>query len=270
MKSAKAEPWHSPYSKTLLLDFAPLPISRGKGTYSASHGLQPCYDSDRSMNPFLNSRICPGIIVAAGFFTSAPLQAQVQVTSTIGTQHFTDGQIAIGSGTFNTAVSGQPWPFNGIIGSDAGAGGSNFDATWTMSYAPTPPVLGATLTIGVFDYDSTATGNQLALFTAAGVDLTSTLDVSLEKAEGGQYRVFTIKLPETTYTVLAAGSPSFQLTLRGPGLGVLGETPFNGAGLDFAQLNLTAVPEPEISSLITVTSGLGLLVAYFRRSSANR
>jgi hypothetical protein len=222
------------------------------------------------MNPLLHSRIYLGVLGAAGFLTAAPLWAQVPVTTTIGTQHFADGQVAIGSGTFNAAVSGQPWPFNGIIGSDAGAGGSNFDATWTMSYAPTPTVLAATLTIGLFEYDSTSSGSQLAKFTAAGVDLTSMLDIKLENASAGEYRVFTIKLPDTTYAALAAGSPSFQLTLRGPGLGVLGETPFNGAGLDFAQLNLTAVPEPEVTSLLAIASGVGLLGFYIRRALAKR
>jgi hypothetical protein len=132
-------------------------------------------------------------------------------------------------------------------------------------------VLAATLKIGLWDFDATASGNQVKLFSGAGVDLTSTLSPLVEAAGGAdrQYRVFTLTLPPSTYSTLETGTPSFQLTLQGPGLGVLGETTFNGAGIDFAQLDLTVVPEPSVTISLGAVTGLFLVWLHRRKGKAS-
>ncbi len=200
------------------------------------------------------------------------LQAQItHLVFTSGSQHFTDGQTSIGSGTYNAAVLGQTAPFDAIIGSDAGASGPDFDASWTMTYGTPPTVLAATLKIGLWDFDANASGNQVKLFSAAGVDLTSNLSTLVEAAGGAdkQYRVFTITLPSSTFSTLETGSPSFQFTLQGPGLGVLGETTYNGAGMDFAQLDLTVVPEPSVTVSLGAVSGIFLVWLHRRKRKAS-
>jgi hypothetical protein len=191
----------------------------------------------------------------ASMFASASI-----LTFTLGsaTPSFTDGQI-IGTGTFNTAVAGNAAPFNGYIGSDVT--GPNFSASWAYNYGAISNISGATLTIGIYDHDSAATGNQVGSFTLGGVDLTSLLNTQFEAHGGqtGEYDIYTITLPGTTFAALASGTPALALALQGPGLGVLGDTTFNGAGLDFSTLTITTrtvstVPEP--ASLTLLASGL--------------
>ena len=54
------------------------------------------------------------------------------ISTTIGSQHFTDAQI-VGSAVFGAALTGQPAPFDAIIGSDIT--GPNFSGTWTLHYS---------------------------------------------------------------------------------------------------------------------------------------
>ena len=53
------------------------------------------------------------------------------ISTTIGSQHFTDAQV-VGSAVFAVALTGQPAPFNAIIGSDIT--GPNFSGAWTFHY----------------------------------------------------------------------------------------------------------------------------------------
>jgi hypothetical protein len=200
-----------------------------------------------------------------------PRQVQGDTVVSIGTQHFADGSKP-GTGTFNAAVAGQPAPFNGFIGSDIT--GPNFSGTWNYIFTPPSPIGGATLELGIYDHDSAAAGNQVASFTLNGtVDLTTTLNTAFE-AHGGtnsEYDLYTITLPGTAFSALSTGSATFALTLQGPGLGVLGTTPFNGAGLDFATLDIApvvvaAVPEPSTASL-SLSAFLTIPIFWFTTQS---
>jgi len=191
--------------------------------------------------------------------------ASANVTVTLGEQDFADGATPT-SGTILAAGAGEPAPFDGVFsGSDAT--GPNFSTSWTFSYAAQPNVLGASLTLGISDHESSATGSQVASFTLNGIDLTSALDVLLESRGGAsrESNVYLLTLPSSTFAALGTGSATFSLSLQEPGLGILGETTFNGAALDFSTLSVTPVPEPATGILMSLAL-LGLGIA--RRMSA--
>jgi hypothetical protein len=154
----------------------------------------------------------------------------------------------------------QPAPFNAFCGSDTVANDS-CSASWTFTYMVPAgdDITSATLSLGIYDIDSAATGNQIASFTLDGTDdLTSLLNASSEGLNSGagapnnQYNILMITIPTADLAALDGGSATFALALQGPGLGTLGNTPSNGAGLDFSTLDMEAesgetpppVPEP--------------------------
>lgn len=205
---------------------------------------------------------CAGAFVQAG-----------TITQTLGTSAgFSNGSTTARVATWNTDTAGNPAPFNGFIGSDAL--GPDFSASWTFSYgAFVGPILDATISFGIYDIDSAASGDQVASFTVGSTDLTATLNGLSEGLNGGtgavnnEYDIFTITLPAATFTDLLAGSPTFSLALAGPGLGTLGSTTDNGAGIDFSTITIdtgSAVPEPATWLL----SAVGLCsIAFLRRLS---
>ena len=165
------------------------------------------------------------------------------------------------------AQSGQPAPFNQGYGTD-GLFGGNFAQSWTHAFAAiADPIISASLTIGIYDHDSAASGSQLDLFTVDGNALTADLD-SLFEAGGGstdlEYNVYTIDLAGLLGD-LADGSVTIVLNLDGPGLvtplfplpgpNPPEETASNGANLIFSTLTIetqngeVAVPEPGTLSL---------------------
>lgn len=198
------------------------------------------------------------------------------LTHTLGSAapSFSDGQTGIAVATYNAAVAGNAAPFNGFIGAD---GGPNFSAAWAYSYAAIgDPILSATLTLGVYDHDSSASGDQVSAFSLGGIDLTALLNTAFEGAGGthGEYNIYTINLPGTTFAALAGGTPGLSLALQAPGLGVLGNTNFNGAGLDFSRLSITTddgtnqgvIPEPSTWMLL----GTGVAALVFGRRLRRR
>ncbi|MEO7145725.1 MAG: hypothetical protein ABI165_19700 [Bryobacteraceae bacterium] len=200
---------------------------------------------------------CKLICVIAVFPLAAGTAWSTTITVSLGTQHFTDGQI-VGTGTYNTAAAGQPAPFNGLIGSDIF--GPNFSALWQFDYAlpASQTITAATLVLGMYDVDASA-GTMPAVGFAlnSSVDLTAAIDGTFTHHGAGknaEYDVYTLSLPSSAFTTLQTGHAAFGLGLEGPGLGVLGLTPFNGAGLDFSTLNIVtstavAVPEPSLAWL---------------------
>jgi hypothetical protein len=190
----------------------------------------------------------------------------------VGGSPVVDGQ-AFASGAFTG--SSDPAPFDVPTGTDGS--GPNFSATWTFNYAaPLGPVNSGLLEFGLYDGDSAASGDQVALFTLNGFDLTAELNAILEGKPGLQSseNFYSLTLPGSVYADLATGTATFALTLKGPGLGILGETPNNGATLDFATLTVGSrdvggppgIPEPGTWALML--AGFGLTGAELRRRRA--
>jgi hypothetical protein len=188
---------------------------------------------------------------------------------TLGEQDFTDGSF-VGFDAFNTQSAGEPPPFESFRGSDA-PGGTDFSASWTFAY-PAQAVSGASITIGLLDGDPAAPGEQVAAFTMDGFDLTAQLNALLE-ADGGtqtRYDAYTLALPAGSLAALSDGSATFTLALQAPGLGGLpggssSTTVFNGAGLDFAALEIGVQAVPEPASLALLAGGLLALASTRRR-----
>ena len=145
-------------------------------------------------------------------------------------------------------------------------------ANWTFNAYGGPvvdPILSATIQIGLYDGDSVANGDQVASFTVDGVDLTAALNAVLEAtpSQTGTEVHYTVSLSAAALAELLDGSATVSLTLQGPGFGVLGDLPNNGAGVDFSILSITTdtgtnppptgIPEPGSAALAVL--GLGLL-----------
>ena len=193
------------------------------------------------------------------------------VPTTLGQTTLTPGT-TVNSATFAAAAAGQPAPFNAACGSDPF---SNCSASWTFLYTlpAGDTITNATLSLGIVDIDSAAPGNQVGSFTLDGTDdLTVLLNAASNGLNGGagapnsQYDILMITLPSADLAGLSSGSATFALTLSGPGLGVLGTTPFNGADLAFSTLDITATegstpppPTPEPATWALLLTGIAAL-----------
>src|SRR5262245_20539966 len=94
-------------------------------------------------------------------------------TITLGDQDFANGSFPNGAGVFDAASGGEPAPFNAFCGSDFSP---NCASNFTFTFAAPASANNATFTIGLFDHDSAAAGNQVALFTIGGVDFTTSFN----------------------------------------------------------------------------------------------
>jgi len=230
------------------------------------------------------------ILLATGFVFSlvtSQIVAAATITTSLGnTAHgFVDGSslAVIGDVDVAQAASTDGSPFNLSIGVDSSLFGADFSTNWTFIYgAISDTILSASLTIGIYDHDSSASGSQLASYGIDGNDLTTTLD-SLFEAGGGaadaQYNEYTIALGAGLFSDLADGSSLVSLALQGNGLvpvlfvGGFQETSTNGANLIFSTLTIETedaqtVPEP--GSLVLVSLGFLLLGIIYRRREFQR
>lgn len=182
--------------------------------------------------------------------------AKADTVTTFGSPTIFAAGAIVPAGTFNTAVMGQPTPFNGFMGPSNSAGPS-FSGSWTFTYTlPTgESVSGATLTIGILDSPwegkvgntTPANTSQVASFTLDSTfDLTSLLNTEINSVGTGlnKYEIDEITIPGADLSALASGTAKFSLTLQGKGNGVLGPTPFLAAGLGFSTLDIATQPAP--------------------------
>jgi hypothetical protein len=192
---------------------------------------------------------------------------------------FTNGQHPVSSATILGTFTG-PAPFNTFCGSDTGNNGStNCSASWTF---PTyslggQMITGATLTLGIWDIDSSAAHDAVASYMLhGGDDLTTLLNAAANAVNGGggslrnEYDILSVTIPSTSFGVLDTGTAEISLALQAPGLGALGLSPSNGAGLIFSTLEIqtapvTTTPEPSSFPLLLGSLGAMILAGRFRK-----
>jgi hypothetical protein len=221
--------------------------------------------------------------VIALLATSYLVNAAVISTSlgNTGATTFTNGQHPVTSATILGAFTG-PAPFNTFCGSDTGNNGStDCMANWTFpAYSVSgQTITGATLTLGIWDIDSSAAHDAVASYVLqGGDDLTTLLNAAANAVNGGggslrnEYDILSVTIPSTSFDVLATGTAEISLALQAPGLGALGLSPSNGAGLIFSTLDIQTAPvttTPEPSSFALLLGGLGamILARWFRKQS---
>lgn len=186
------------------------------------------------------------------------------LTQTLGQQNFADGSI-VGTAAFTGVVDTAP--FNTFVGSDVA--GPNFSASWTFSnFGPVVgPITSASLLIAAYEFDTTDIAvSHLVSFLMNGTSLTAVLDAAFKASPdtNSQIHWYTISLPSSTFAQLATGSATFSLTLQN-GAGVLGATPFNGAGIDFSTLTVNTQEIPEPSTFFAMLCGLAAIIVVRRR-----
>jgi hypothetical protein len=178
-------------------------------------------------------------------------------------------------------------PFDQGHGSDVLSFVGNFDESWTHSYgAIAEEILSASITIGIYDHDSAATGSQLSSFVVESLDRTAMLNAQFEVAGDGldgMYNEYTINLDVSIFASLADGSALVSLALQGPGLvtplfplpgpNAPQEVTTNGANLIYSTLTINTltintVPIPAAAPLfLSAIAAFGL---YRRRVLRNQ
>lgn len=198
----------------------------------------------------------------------------VSLGNTAPTDPFNGGAPLVSGNTYGSAVISSNFVapfFTDFCGNDAGATPANCDKSWTFNYVipAGETITAASLSVGLWDFDSTQAGNQGSLYQVNGGDvLTGALNTAAEALHGGtgavniEYNVFTFSL--ANFGALSGGSATVHLTFAGPGGGLFGPTNFNGGAVLFSTLNITTegstqppnpvVPEP--TSIFLLATGL--------------
>ena len=209
-----------------------------------------------------------GLIVALAI-TASSGQAAI-ITQMLGTANYTNGE-TVGTGTFASNPSGDPAPFDRLIGDKTN--GPNPSTSFTFASYGGPiasPISFATLEFGLYDGASPSPSTEVQFFTLNGSDNASVLTAALVAAPATRSveTYYTLNLPSTDFAALATGTSTFALGFQGQGEGLLGPSNFILFGLDFATLTINTAtsprPVPQPPAILLLLTGLAGLVAFTR------
>lgn len=204
------------------------------------------------------------VLVVAAFSLLICLAARpaLATTITLGDQDFVDGVIVSLGSIFNSASAGEPAPFGATCGSDSL---SNCATSYGFTFAGPASVTDASFTLGILDADGFLAGDQVSVFTIAGVSFASDLNAFLNTSntQNAQVKVFTLALPASVFAAISAGNVPVVLNLQGGGIQT-----FNAVGLDFSSLTFTPAAVPEPATLVLIGSGLAALAVFRRQQRA--
>ncbi len=192
------------------------------------------------------------------------------ITQMLGTANYTNGQ-TVGDAVFASNPSGDPAPFDRLIGNKATGPNPSTNFTFASYGGPIASLISsATLEFGLYDAASPSPSTEVQFFTLNGTDNAAVLTAALvaDPATRSVERYYTLALPSTDFAALATGSSAFALGFQGPGEGLLGPSNFILFGLDFATLTINTGPAgpaiPEPPAILILLTGLGGLVAFTR------
>lgn len=213
--------------------------------------------------------IKPLLVLPLFVFSLSAQAGMMTMTLGNGASGLTDGDMTTTLGLLGVQ-GGQDAPF------DQGYGhallGPAFSGLWTFNYAAiAETILSATITIGIADHDSQASGDQVGLYSLDGNDMTAQLNTAFEASGGAdtEFNVYTLDLGAANFINLADGTVFVNLELQGAGLvsnllfGTTEESSFNPANLIFSTLEIVFEdstqppnPVPEPSTLILFSLSL--------------
>jgi hypothetical protein len=118
-----------------------------------------------------------GVTVALA--VTASLSQAATITQMLGTANYTNGE-TVGTGTFASNPSGDPAPFDRLIGDKTN--GPNPSTSFTFSAYGGPiaaPISSATIEFGLYDAASPSPSTEVQFFTLNGTDNASVLTAAL-------------------------------------------------------------------------------------------
>src|SRR5258708_9470625 len=180
--------------------------------------------------------VATGVTVALAV-TASSGQAAV-ITQMLGTANYTNGE-TVGTGTFASNPSGDPAPFDRLLGRQTN--GPNPSTSFTFSAYGGPiaaPISSATIEFGLYDAASPSPSTEVQFFTLNGTDNASVLTAALVAGPATRSvdTYYTLNLPSTDFPALATGTSTFAPGSQPQREDLLGPSTFSPFGLDFAPL----------------------------------